>query len=515
MLLGILALAAVLRFVGLDGRGTWDADQGHDMLVLRAFAQLGEVPLLGPPTSIGTFHHGALYYWLLAPAAWLSGADPTGVTAAIALAGLVTVAATWWLARQIGGPLAGHAAALLTAVSPAAIEQSTFIWNPNLIPAAASLGLAAAWRARTTGRARWWIVAAVGVGVVMQCHILGVILLPPVLALLLADAWSRRGADRARVLRAGAAGAVVIAAMYLPLLVHELTHDFAESRAIVAWLTSGGEAGPSYLARLPIVGLRVLAWPLAGLVSDRPLAAVVAALVVVLAVAFRWLLARGAERSAVRWLAGTLVWAVLALTLMAPSLATIVPGLPNDHYHAFADPVAIVLVALAVAGLARSVVPGSAPSRARRRPGLVAAGALVAVVLAVEVTAFPPLRAWDGGWPAAEQSADRVATLSDGRPIRLVSLPSLKSADAVRFPLVRSGVPVREGAFVVESGTALVIVCDPRFAELLADGTCDGSVDQWLRENFGRGPSAPTLVEAFVASPQRVITVFRLDAPSA
>ena len=56
------------------------------MLVLLAMTQGGELPLLGPPTSIGDVHHGALYYYLLAPAAWLSGADPVAVTAMIALA---------------------------------------------------------------------------------------------------------------------------------------------------------------------------------------------------------------------------------------------------------------------------------------------------------------------------------------------------------------------------------------------------------------------------------------------
>ena len=71
--------------------GTWDADQGHDMLVLRALTQLGELPLLGPPTSIGDVHHGVLYYYLLAPAAWLSGSDPVAVTAMIALCGVAAV----------------------------------------------------------------------------------------------------------------------------------------------------------------------------------------------------------------------------------------------------------------------------------------------------------------------------------------------------------------------------------------------------------------------------------------
>ena len=76
----VVVLAAVLRFVNLPTRGTWDADQGHDMLVLRG-ARPGRASsrCSGPPTSIGDFHHGVLYYYLLAPAAALSGADPLGV----------------------------------------------------------------------------------------------------------------------------------------------------------------------------------------------------------------------------------------------------------------------------------------------------------------------------------------------------------------------------------------------------------------------------------------------------
>ena len=57
---GLLLLAAFLRLPDLATRGTWDSDQGHDMLILRALVRDGVVPLLGPPTSIGDVHHGAL-----------------------------------------------------------------------------------------------------------------------------------------------------------------------------------------------------------------------------------------------------------------------------------------------------------------------------------------------------------------------------------------------------------------------------------------------------------------------
>jgi 4-amino-4-deoxy-L-arabinose transferase-like glycosyltransferase len=197
-LAAILIVAAVLRLLDLPTRGMWDADQGHDMLVLRAFVHDGVIPLLGPPTSIGTFHHGVLYYYLLAPFAAVSGSDPVAVVGAIAAAGVGAVAVTWWLARSIGGPVAGLVAAGLMAVSASAIEESTFIWNPNLIALSSGFAFAAAWHAWTTGRARWWVVAGAAQAVTMHCHVLGVVLLLPLGGLLVADLRRRAAGDPGR-----------------------------------------------------------------------------------------------------------------------------------------------------------------------------------------------------------------------------------------------------------------------------------------------------------------------------
>ena len=203
--IGLLVLAAMLRLPNLATRGTWDADQGHDMLMLRTLVRDGVIPLLGPPTSIGDVHHGAVYYYLLSPAAFLTGGDsPLAVVALIALAGIAAVLVTWWLARSIGGPVAGLVAGLAMAVSTSAVDESTFIWNPNLIALSSAIALAGAWRAWTTRDPRWWLLAGVGTAVTMQCHVLGVTMLPIVGALLVADARSRAGSvERRRVLRFG------------------------------------------------------------------------------------------------------------------------------------------------------------------------------------------------------------------------------------------------------------------------------------------------------------------------
>ena len=212
-------LAAVLRLPDLATRGTWDGDQGHDMLVLRAFVRDGVVPLLGPPTSIGDVHHGAWYYYLLAPAAFLTGGDsPLAIVATIAVAGIAAVGVAWWLGRSIGGPWAGLLAGLVLAVSTAAVDESTFIWNPNLIGLSSGLALVGTWLAWRGGSPWWWVLAAVGTAITMQCHVLGVALLPIVAVPLVLDA-RRRPLGRAVPL---AIVGVVVGA-YLPLLVNELT----------------------------------------------------------------------------------------------------------------------------------------------------------------------------------------------------------------------------------------------------------------------------------------------------
>ena len=308
---GLLAIAALLRLPGLAGRGTWDADQGNDMATLQAFVTRGVVPLLGPPTSIGNVHHGALYYYLLAPAAIpAGGTDPTAVVLLIALAGIAAVGVIWWLGRAMGGPVAGLVAGVLAATSATAVGGSTFIWNPNLLPLAAALALAFGWRAWATGNARWWLAAGAAQAVVQQCHILGIVALPALAALWLTDLRPSPG-RRGPIARWGLAGAALIALGYLPLLLHELGSGFDQTHAALDYVRAGGStAGPDLLLRLFFVPLRVVAWPLAGLATDAPSVAVAAVVATGALVAWRLVASRRAEAGlraetvATRWLAG-------------------------------------------------------------------------------------------------------------------------------------------------------------------------------------------------------------------
>ena len=189
---GLVLLAAVMRLPDLATRGTWDADQGHDMLVLRALVRDGVVPLLGPPTSIGDFHHGASYYYLLAPAALLTGGDsPLAVTAVIALGGIAAVAVTWWLAASIAGrsPGSRRGCSWRSRRQPSKSRRSSGTRTSSRSRARSPSRAPGAPGRRQ--RARWWLLAAAGTAITMQCHVLGVTLLPVIGGLWVADVRRR------------------------------------------------------------------------------------------------------------------------------------------------------------------------------------------------------------------------------------------------------------------------------------------------------------------------------------
>ncbi len=528
--LGLLALAALLRLPALATRGTWDGDQGHDMLVLRAMVRDGVVPLLGPPTSLGDVHHGALYYYLLAPAAALTGGDsPLAVVFLISLAGIAAVAVTWWLARSIAGPVAGLAAGLAMAISPAAIDESTFIWNPNVIALSSAIALAGAWRAWTTRRPAWWLLAAVGAVVTMQGHVLGVTLIPMIGALLVADARRRAGGPERRALvRAGLAGLAIVALGFAPLVIHELTTDFAEVQAALAWLREGGDpSAREPVGRFLIVGTRVVSWPLVGLIVDGLAAAVVASLAVIAIGVWRSVAGQADERTAARWLGLGLLWTVLALTFAAPSLAVVIPGLPNDHYHAFADPMVFVLVGIGAAALwrggeapfrapvgAAGATGSASPTAGLASPGRVLSIAGVVLVMGWAATHLPPAVHPDGGFPRAAAAAERIELAAGPGPIQLHSLPAFKSVEAYAYPLVRGGRTLQQGDEVSEmtllrSGAAssepgsLVVICDSLFEPVIG-AACGGPAEATIVP-----ASLNELVDRFEAAPGRVISIYR------
>ena len=283
---------------------------------------------------------------------------------------------------------------------------------------------------------------------------------------------------------------------------HELQTGFAETNAALDWLRAGGEAtDQSPPIRALVILARVVSWPLTGLLTDAPIAALLSVLLVAGIVVWRWRSPDDGERVAVRWLGLGLLWTAGFLTFAASGLGHIVPGLPNDHYHAFADPMVFTLAGIGAAAAVGRWRSDEGPSLARWLPVTVMGVAVVAL-LGWSLSRQPPAVAADGGSPAAQVAADRIieAAGGSGAPVALRSLPSFKSADTYAYPLVRAGTPVvTEG-----SAPTLVIVCDNLFHEAIG-AACGGPAED---ASNATGPGWP-LADRFEAAPGRWVSVYR------
>ena len=521
-LAGIVTVGAVLRLVNLPVRGGWDSDQATTMIDLHTALSAGQLPTFGPLSSILTFHHGALYYDLILPAAWLGNGDPVWVVTEIALLSLLVIPIVWWIARTIGGAAAGLTAGLMAATSASLIGYATFIWNPTIIEPAAAIAFLGAWQALRTRRAAWWVVAAVGAALVSQAHVAaGVIVLPLGVAFLV-DLSRGPAARRRRILGWGLAGVAIFVATYLPLIVWEMSNNFAETRGIVAYFTqpSGGSSS-GVLLRLVFATIRILAWPLTRwpMIDLRAafLPAFIFASVVLIGLAWRFgattsrkpdgrmpqaspqpsrqqqkAVPSEIERLGVRFVGGLLLLLVVVLGLGLHSVSE-VQELPTEQYHVVADPLVLVAVGLIVGGLWRAM-PARGLATARR----LGAAAFVVVLVAWNAGHWPPLTSADGGWPAAQAAATRIERETDGSTVAFVPLFAAKGSDAYSYPLALEGVSIE----TPEKATIIVVLCDTFWTE-----GCDGSAEEaWLAQSK-LGPLLK--IDRFHAAPDRILTVYR------
>jgi hypothetical protein len=211
-----------------------------------------------------------------------------------------------------------------------------------------------------------------------------------------------------------------------------------------------------------------------------------------------WRLVRGSprERRASAWFGATLVWSIVALGIAAPTLATVVPGLPNDHYHAFLDPIVFALAGMGAAALWRGGLVGR-----------VLATAAVATAVAFNVLMWPPPVSPEGDWPVAENAAARIVGSVGSDEIVLVGLPAFKPADAYAYPLARLGHPRMTPVDLMGpiDGTALVIPCD-RLFEPVMDARCGGPAED---AEAARDYPGWQLADRFDATPRTSISIYR------
>lgn len=246
ILLFILLLGAFLRLYKIDGFMTFLGDEGRDVIIVRRLLVNGDFFLIGPGTSLGGMYLGPLYYYLIAPALWLSRLSPVGPSVLVALIGVTTIFLVWLTGRGWFGRHGGLAASLLYAVSPVVIIFSRSSWNPNVMPFFALLCLYAIWKI-WSGQPKWLAILGISYAFVLQSHYLGILLLPTLLIFWFLSLKSKKTKEKKLFLRHSIYALVVFALLMSPLLIFDIRHGFMNAKALWLFLSQGRSstfAGP-------------------------------------------------------------------------------------------------------------------------------------------------------------------------------------------------------------------------------------------------------------------------------
>lgn len=235
--LTILLVAAFLRFYKLDQYMTFLGDEGRDALMIKRILTTFDIPLIGPPTSIGNMYLGPLYYYMMSlPMAifWLS---PLAAAGMVALIGTTTVGLIYYLSRKWFGPVSAIIAALLYAISPVTIIYSRSSWNPNPTPFFALLTILGLYQLNQTKNFLWLGLIGASFAFALQMHYLALILLPIIgvlyfyeLVKLIKEKKSIKHPVLGTIL-----GILVFLTLMSPLVIFDLKHNFINYRAFTTF----------------------------------------------------------------------------------------------------------------------------------------------------------------------------------------------------------------------------------------------------------------------------------------
>jgi hypothetical protein len=137
----ILLLAVFLRFIRYDQRWGLAYDQARDAIVAREILAGKGLPLVGPFSSAGNFTTGPIWYWFVALATMAFPFTIITPWVVLTLTYLLMVLLSIRIGYIIGGLSMAVILGILTAVSPAEINQGFNLTNPSLVAVFVTIAL--------------------------------------------------------------------------------------------------------------------------------------------------------------------------------------------------------------------------------------------------------------------------------------------------------------------------------------------------------------------------------------
>jgi 4-amino-4-deoxy-L-arabinose transferase-like glycosyltransferase len=239
---GVILIALGLRLWKIDQYMNFLGDEGRDALIVSKIITEGNLPFIGPPTSVGDMYLGPLYYYMMTIPMFLSGLNPVSAAVMVAIIGTATVGLIYLLARKWFGSAGASVAAFLYAISPVAIVYSKSSWNPNPVPFFTLIIFGSLYLAHKSKNYLWFIITGIGMAAVLQMHYLSLILLP-----IIGSIWfielilSINKSQLHNFWKGTLIGGGMFLIIMLPLILFDFKHDFLNFHAFEAILLGKNE----------------------------------------------------------------------------------------------------------------------------------------------------------------------------------------------------------------------------------------------------------------------------------
>lgn len=223
----IIALSIVLRFYNYQNRWGLAYDQARDVIVAKEALRQHKIPLIGPFTSAGQFVYGPQWFWILM---LMVSVYPDAIITPWIIQTMLYIGVVLLMiiiGMEIKNKLFGLLLGLLTAVSPAQVNESTNLTSPSMLGVFASLTVYFFIKYVKSGKNKFafWMAFMIATSINIHFQAMGLLLLIPIAFIF----------DGKRNFRKIFLFLIGITIPFIPLIIFDLSNSFFESKNMLQY----------------------------------------------------------------------------------------------------------------------------------------------------------------------------------------------------------------------------------------------------------------------------------------
>lgn len=237
IILAIIFITLFLRVYKIDGYMTFLGDEGRDAIIIKRTLTNFDLPMIGPPTSIGNMYLGPLYYYMMTIPMLIVWLNPLAAAVMVALIGTASVGLIYYLTRSWFGVKSAIVATVLYSLSSVNIIYSRSSWNPNPAPFFTLLAFLGFYQAKKTNNYKWLVLTGGAIAFAVQMHYLAIILIPIFVIFVMFEIFKKIYYKEKK--NHLIFGILISATLFLflmsPLVIFDIRHNFINYHAVTTF----------------------------------------------------------------------------------------------------------------------------------------------------------------------------------------------------------------------------------------------------------------------------------------